>query len=489
VLGIARACLEQVVRNFRIQLGFPSTDYLRHARRSIRRRRVTTSQVLRVAHFGRVDVRHCHLLDARGAGLDQIHCAPIGQTRHGEACDGGERRLVIERRYQRFARLRQKFVLIFVPLQFGDIAEDQDDANHLSGFVANWGSAVVDRNFWAGLGQQHGVVGQADDFALAQHFADWALDDGPRALRNDVKNRIQGLPDGFRFVPPREPFGDWVQKGHFAEVVSGDHGVPDAAQRGAEPAPSLLLGFGAGRSQQCLRALVGERVDEGALVLRKPSRFVEPDPQQTERASFRNERHAPKSLGPTPGDLAIGQAGIELGVVGLAFYPDGATLFERREGARVARPAAPAEAANFFEYLGVHAPSAEQLEPLLLFVQYVKGTRVTASSIHAVLDHHIGNIGGRARKRQRSSELGQRTEPRSCRSCQRRDPRFVALLATPGKQKQRVGSDRDYERRRQRCPGAARRNRPALVQQALFAGANLRHFRAKVIGQPLAFAE
>jgi len=149
----------------------------------------------------------------------------------------------------------------------GDVAEDEDDADHAAFAVADGGSAVVDADLLAVFGDEEGVVGEADDGAEATYFVDGIFDGGAGLLVEDGKDIMEGDALGFALGPAGELLGDEVHEGYVAIGVAGDDCVADAANGGVEP---LLAGIG----------LVGAEFDfpdlgvvEGGELLEEPSRL------------------------------------------------------------------------------------------------------------------------------------------------------------------------------------------------------------------------
>src|SRR5579863_1489046 len=86
----------------------------------------------------------------------------------------------------------------------GNIAEHEYGADDLSLLVAERGSAVINRNLFAGFRNQICVVGQPDGTALCERFQERILDRCPRCLVNDTKEADKRLADGFRLRPSRK---------------------------------------------------------------------------------------------------------------------------------------------------------------------------------------------------------------------------------------------------------------------------------------------
>ena len=122
---------------------------------------------------------------------------------------------------------------------FGDVAEDEDDANHLAGAVADGSAAVVDADLFAFSGDEEGVVGKADDGAEAAHLVDGIFDSLAGLFVEDGEDFVEGFAASFVFVPAGKLLGDEVHEDDVAIGVAGDDRVADAADGGVEP---LLAG-------------------------------------------------------------------------------------------------------------------------------------------------------------------------------------------------------------------------------------------------------
>ena len=74
----------------------------------------------------------------------------------------------------------------------GDVAEDENDADHFAGAVADGGAAVVDADLSAILGDEEGVVGEADDGAEAADLVDGVFDGSPGLFVEDGEDLVEG---------------------------------------------------------------------------------------------------------------------------------------------------------------------------------------------------------------------------------------------------------------------------------------------------------
>ena len=133
----------------------------------------------------------------------------------------------------------------FDVFMFGEVAEDEDDAVDLAGFVTDGGAAVVDGDFGAVFSDEEGVVGESDDEAGAEDFFDGALGDVARIFVDDVEDFDDGLAAGFGEGPAGEGFGDGVHEGDAGVEIGDEDGVADAAEGDGEEV-FLAAGFGEG---------------------------------------------------------------------------------------------------------------------------------------------------------------------------------------------------------------------------------------------------
>lgn len=122
-------------------------------------------------------------------------------------------------------------------MALGDVVEDHDDAHDISVVVADGGGAVVDRRFRAVLGDEDGVVGEADDRAQADGLVDRAFDELACLFVDNVEHVEQRSADRVGGRPAGHPLGDGVHVRDAGGGVGGDHGVADAAERSGEPRP------------------------------------------------------------------------------------------------------------------------------------------------------------------------------------------------------------------------------------------------------------
>ncbi len=118
---------------------------------------------------------------------------------------------------------------------FGDVAEDENDADHFAGAVADGGAAVVDADLGAILGDEEGVVGQADDCAEAANLVDRVFNGSACLFVEDGEDVVEGFAFGLGLLPAGELFGDEVHEVDVAVGVAGDDCVSDAADGGVQP--------------------------------------------------------------------------------------------------------------------------------------------------------------------------------------------------------------------------------------------------------------
>jgi len=72
----------------------------------------------------------------------------------------------------------------FRPVSLGDVVKDEDNSVDFSGFVANRGGAVVNRPLGPVLGNEDGMVGEADDIAFPENSLNGVLDRMPSSSRS-----------------------------------------------------------------------------------------------------------------------------------------------------------------------------------------------------------------------------------------------------------------------------------------------------------------
>ena len=121
----------------------------------------------------------------------------------------------------------------------GDVAEDEDDADHLAGAVTNRRAAVVDADLRAVFGNQVGMVGETNDYAEAAYLVDWIFDGGASVFIEDWKDRVQDYSARLSSCQP-VALGDTVHKDDAALGVAGYDGVADTANGGVEPLLSRI---------------------------------------------------------------------------------------------------------------------------------------------------------------------------------------------------------------------------------------------------------
>jgi hypothetical protein len=408
VFGILRGCFQKRRGDLGVKLGFAAANHFGRAGFGVRIGGVLFRQLARETQLVRIAVRHGRLSRARGVGVAHFDRAPIGDHRYGELRDGLQRDFVVERRAERLAGLGQEIAPRPIDFFSRHVAEHEHDAEQLAAFAADGRATVVDRDFVAVARAQHGVVGEPDDGALAQHFRDRALDERARLFGKDVKNLFERAPACVRFAPARQLLGHGVHEAHEAVLVGGDHGVTDAAERDREPAPRLVLAFEPRGAVERLAALARERIDEDAVVGREHARSIKAHPEQPHGLPLDHERHAPKSFGARAVDVQGGKAREQSVVSGFAFGPERLARSERVEGGVAARRR---NFTNFFEQFRRDAAIAEQLERLARFVEHVERAGVGAERLHAPIDDDVGDLAPRAHFRERGGDVGKGPQP------------------------------------------------------------------------------
>jgi hypothetical protein len=145
----------------------------------------------------------------------------------------------------------------------GDVAEDEDDADHVAFAVADGSAAVVDADLLAVFGDEEGVVGEADDGAETADLIHRIFNDGSGLLVEDAEDIVEGETSGFAFGPAGELLGYEVHEGDVAVGVAGDDGIADAAEGDVEPLLARIGLFGAELDLPDLRVIeAGELVEE-----------------------------------------------------------------------------------------------------------------------------------------------------------------------------------------------------------------------------------
>lgn len=119
VLRVDRHRLHRVVRDLGDELGAAGPDHARRAERVVRLRRIALVELARDDLRGRIRVKHGNAPDATALGA-HVHDAPRPQVRERQGGDGGERRLMVERRGEAAARLGEERESVAARL--GDVA-------------------------------------------------------------------------------------------------------------------------------------------------------------------------------------------------------------------------------------------------------------------------------------------------------------------------------------------------------------------------------
>ena len=120
-----------------------------------------------------------------GDGIHEDH-APVHVGRDDGVADA------VERRLQPLALLCQR--LLGPPL-VGDVAEHEHDAEHAAGAITDRRRAVGNGTLRSVAGDQHGVVGEADDVSEFQDQAGRVLDQLASLLVDDGEDVLQRSTD------------------------------------------------------------------------------------------------------------------------------------------------------------------------------------------------------------------------------------------------------------------------------------------------------
>jgi hypothetical protein len=101
-------------------------------------------------------------------------------------------------------------------------------------FVLNRGGAIVDRQFGAVLADEHSVVRQADDDAIALRSGRRVLNRFSRLFIHNAKNGVQRLPQRVVELPARHRLSHGIQVSDGAIRARRDHGVSHAFESDAQ---------------------------------------------------------------------------------------------------------------------------------------------------------------------------------------------------------------------------------------------------------------
>ena len=192
------------------------------------------------------------------------------------------------------------------------------------------------------------------------------------------------------------------------ERLSGVDQECASDRMGRERALRLDLTLGADRAQQRLRALLGERIDERALVAREAAGVVIPHREQADRPPLGDERHAPEGARPPPRRVVPRERGEERLVVGGRLRPQRRSRAHRGERGGV--PRVLADLPDPFHDLRRRPALADEVQRRAGVVEEVERARVGARGAHPPLDDHVGHLGAGARIRQGHGKLRERPE-------------------------------------------------------------------------------
>ncbi len=96
VLRVLRAGDEQLVRHLLHEVGLSRAEHPREPSGGVRIGRVAFLELARQLDFPGIEVRDGEATDRSGI-LENVHCAPVAERRHGELGERAERRFVVER--------------------------------------------------------------------------------------------------------------------------------------------------------------------------------------------------------------------------------------------------------------------------------------------------------------------------------------------------------------------------------------------------------
>src|SRR5215208_4141930 len=127
------------------------------------------------------------------------------------------------------------------------VAEDQHRAEGSAVRVSNGRSRNIDGSFGAILGNEQGVVRQADRKTFARGLKRRIADRLTRVLIDDLKHLLERLTSGFLRCPAGQLLRNPVEKSNAAVWVRRDDSVANTGEGRCEPVTTLLQLLG-----QCL---------------------------------------------------------------------------------------------------------------------------------------------------------------------------------------------------------------------------------------------
>ena len=132
----------------------------------------------------------------------------------------------------RFALARDEFGLLpFAAAPLSDVAEDQDDAYDVMALGHDRGRAVVDGNLVTILRDQHRVVGESGDHAVAEHALNGILDWLLGLFVHDDEHVRERAAGRFGRRPTGQRFSDRVEARDAALRIGRDDPIANARER------------------------------------------------------------------------------------------------------------------------------------------------------------------------------------------------------------------------------------------------------------------
>src|SRR5262249_20583888 len=119
------------------------------------------------------------------------------------------------------------------------VPEGEDHAYRLAARTPDRSGAVVNRPFGPVLGEQHGMIAQADDGTLPEYPGNRVLHRLAGSFVQNGENVAQGLSLGLALPPPGQGLGNGVEVADTAPGVRGDDRIADAGERDPQPLPLL----------------------------------------------------------------------------------------------------------------------------------------------------------------------------------------------------------------------------------------------------------
>jgi len=114
---------------------------------------------------------------------------------------------------------------------FGHVVKDENDAAHRAIGLENRRRGILDGKLGAIASAEHGVFGQADDHALAQHACDRIFRRRAGLLIENGEHLRQRAAARLLSAPARELLRHGIEKGDSAGLIRGEHRIADGTER------------------------------------------------------------------------------------------------------------------------------------------------------------------------------------------------------------------------------------------------------------------